>query len=65
MPAPLLQSYSGLHVDPEPLFEELQKELLLDPASGDPATDSGLKELSLLKQYSLFARSTTIAASSE
>ena len=42
----------------------MQKGLLLDPAYEDPAADSGLKAVSLLKQYSLL-RNTPLAASSE
>ena len=43
----------------------MQKGLLEDPASEDPATDSGLKAVSLLKQHSLLAPNTPLAASSE
>ena len=68
-PSPhLLQPYNKLapkpHLRSAPLLEEAQKGLLEDPASEDPATDSGLKAVSLLKQHSL-ARNTPLAASSE
>ena len=69
-PAHLLQPYNKLapkpHLRSAPLLEEEQKGLLLVPASEDPAADSGLKGVSLLKQhYSLLARNTPLAANSE
>ena len=53
------------HLRSAPLLEEALKGLLQDPASEDPAADSGLKAVSLLKQHSLLARNTSLAASSE
>ena len=68
-PAHLLQPYNELapkpHLRSAPLLEEALKGLLQDPASEDPAADSGLKAVSLLKQHSLLARNTPLAASSE
>ena len=68
-PAHLLQPYNKIapkpHLRSAPLLEEVQKGLQLDPASEDPAADSGLKAVSLLKHNSLLARSTPLAASSE
>ena len=53
------------HLRSAPLLEEVQKGLLLDPAPEDPAEHSGLKAVSLLKQDSLLAHNTPLAASSE
>ena len=60
----LLQPYNKLapkpHLRSAPLLEEEQKGLLQDQASEDPAADSGLKAVSLLKQRSPLARNTPL-----
>ena len=60
-PAHLLQPYNKLA--PKPHLRSAP--LLGDPASEDPAADSGLKAVSLLKRHSHLARNIPLAASYE